>query len=69
MRKKISPGQAILAWINILVGSGTALLGLWAFLQTLLDWNFQMSLYYIFAMGFGAFFCYIGLRKWRSRVP
>lgn len=67
MKQKLSMGQVVLAWINIIVGTGTALLGLWAFLATLTDWDLKMSCYYLFAIAFGAFFVWSGARKIRGQ--
>ncbi|QKZ07842.1 hypothetical protein [Pseudomonas eucalypticola] len=70
MKPKLSIGQILLAWVNIIVGGGTAALGAWAFTVTLTDWDFKLSLYYLFAIVFGAYFARSGWRKARpSRIP
>jgi hypothetical protein len=66
MKTTVSIGQRFLATVNVIVGSGTVFLGVWAFFATLTDLDWKMSAYYLFAIAFGAFFVRNGWLKFRG---
>ncbi|MGY2186268.1 hypothetical protein [Pseudomonas fluorescens] len=63
MKPKLSIGQALLAWVNMIAGAGTLCISLWAFLATLTDLELKLTAYYLFGIAFGAFFMRSGFRK------